>query len=128
MRFRRAPSTEAAFALGGAWYSARLFGTTWLEEVGLTEEAVQSATMPRTFGSTFVLQFLAITALAGLIGADGSWLGGLQTGAVVSVFRVSTACGITHLFEQRSLRLWLINAGYNVVLFSVAGAILGAWR
>ena len=121
-------STVAAFGLGGLWYSNTLFGKTWLQEVGLTEEAVNSANMPRTFGTTFVLQFLAVTTLAALIGTEGSWLSGLQTGLVVSVFWVATAYGITYLFEQRSLRLFLINAGYNVVLFTIVGTIIGAWH
>jgi hypothetical protein len=40
---------------------------------------------------------------------------------------ISTALGVIYLFEARSLRLWLINAGYQVVIFSVMGTILGAW-
>jgi hypothetical protein len=38
------------------------------------------------------------------------------------------ALGVTYLFEHRSLKLFLINAGYQVVTFTVMGAILGAWR
>ena len=52
----------------------------------------------------------------------------LQTGLLVSVFWVATASGLTYLFEQRSLRLFLINAGYNVVLFAIVGTIIGAWH
>ena len=121
-------ATIAAFGLGGFWYSKALFGNTWLQEVGLTDEAVNSANMPRTFGTTFVLQFLAVTALAALIGTDGNWQSGLQTGLTVSVFWIATAYGITYLFEQRSLRLFLINAGYNIVLFAIVGTIIGAWH
>jgi len=121
-------SAATAFALGGLWYSKALFGNTWLQEVGLTEEAVNGANMPKTFGSTFALQFLAVTALAALIGTDGNWQGGLQTGVLIGVFWVATAYGITYLFEQRSLRLFLINAGYNIVLFAIVGTIIGAWH
>ncbi len=121
-------ATVVAFAVGGLWYSKALFGSVWLEEVGLTEEAVSNTNMPRTFGGTFVLQFLAVTALAALIGTDSSWQGGLQSGLLIGVFWVATAYGITYLFEQRSLRLFLINAGYNVVLFAISGIIIGAWH
>lgn len=121
-------STVVAFAVGGLWYSKALFGSAWLEEVGLTEEAVNNANMPRTFGGTFVLQFLAVIALAVLIGADSSWQSGLYTGLLIGVFWVATAYGITYLFEQRTLRLFMINAGYNVVLFAVVGTIVGAWH
>ena len=33
---------------------------------------------------------------------------------------------VTYLFEQRTLRLWLINAGYYVALFTIMGTIIGA--
>lgn len=121
-------ATVTAFAVGGFWYSKALFGSTWLQEVGLTEEAVNNTNTSRTFGGTFVLQFLAVTALAVLIGADSTWQNGLYTGLLVGVFWVATAYGITYLFEQRSLRLFLINAGYNVVLFAIVGTIIGAWQ
>jgi hypothetical protein len=32
-----------------------------------------------------------------------------------------------YLFESRSLRLWRVNAGYQVVIFSLMGTIFGAW-
>lgn len=121
-------ATVAAFALGGLWYSKALFGNTWLEEVGLTEEAVNSASMLKTFGGTFVLQLLATTALATTLGADSVWMDGLQNGLLISVMWIATAYGITYLFEQRSIRLFFINAGYYVVLFAISGSILGAWH
>ncbi len=121
-------STVIAFAIGGLWYSKALFGSAWLEEVGLTEEAVNNANMPKTFGGTLALQFLAVMALAVLVGSDSSWQSGLYTGLLIGVFWVATAYGITYLFEQRSIRLFLINAGYNVVLFAIVGTVIGAWH
>jgi hypothetical protein len=121
-------ATVIAFAIGGLWYSKALFGSAWLEEVGLTEEAANNANMPKTFGGTFVLQFLAVTAIAALIGTDSSWLSGLYSGLLIGIFWIATAYGITYLFEQRSMRLFLINAGYNVVLFAIVGTIIGAWH
>ena len=120
-------ATVAAFMLGGLWYSKVLFGNTWMQEVGLTEEAVNNASMPRTFGATFVLQLIAAVAMSALIGSDGNWQLGLQTGLWVGLFWISTAYGVTYLFEQRPFRLWLINAGYYGVLYAVMGTIIGAW-
>jgi hypothetical protein len=121
-------ATVVAFAIGGLWYSETLFGKAWLEEVGLNEEDVNNANMARTFSGAFVLLFLAITALAALVGTDSSWLGGLYCGLIISVFWIATAYAITYLFEQRSMRLFLINAGYNIVLFAIVGTIIGAWH
>ena len=121
-------ATVVAFALGGLWYSKALFGNTWLEEVGLTEEAINNANMAMTFGGTFVLQLLATIALAATLGADSTWMDGLHNGLFIGVLWIATAYGITYLFEQRSIRLFFINAGYYVVLFAISGSILGAWH
>lgn len=40
---------------------------------------------------------------------------------------VSLSFGISYLFEGRPLKLWLINAGYYTLLFSVSGLIIGAF-
>ena len=45
----------AAFVLGGAWYSKALFGNAWMQDVGLTEEAIKNGNMARTFGGTIIL-------------------------------------------------------------------------
>jgi hypothetical protein len=99
-----------------------------MQEVGLTEDAVKSANMARTFGGTIILQLLAATALSAFLGADGTWLNGLQTGLWVGLFWIATAYGVTYLFEQRSVRLFLINAGYYIVLYAIMGTIIGAWH
>lgn len=121
-------STVIAFTIGGIWYSKALFGSIWLEEVGLTEDVVNNANTPVTFGGTLVLQFLAVTALAAVVGTDGNWQAGLQTGLLIGVFWIATSYGITYLFEQRSMRLFFINAGYNVVLFALVGTVIGYWH
>ena len=119
-------ATVSAFILGAVWYSKALFGNAWMQEVGLTEEAVKSANMKRIFGSTFVLQFLAAVALSAFLGSASNWQEGLHAGLWIGIFWVATAYGITYLFEQRPLRLWLINAGYFVVLYALIGTVIGA--
>jgi len=121
-------ATVVAFAIGGLWYSDTLFGKAWLEEVGLNEEDVNKANMVRTFSGAFLLECFAGLAVAVLIGTDSSWLSGLSSGLLIGIFWITTAYGVTYLFEQRSMRLFLINAGYNVVLFAAVGTIIGAWH
>ena len=118
-------ATIAAFVLGAAWYSKALFGNAWMREVGLTEEAINSANMGKMFGGTFVLQILAAIALSAFLGESSNWMEGLHTGLWIGLFWVATAYGVTYLFEQRPFRLWLINAGYYVVLYALMGTIIG---
>jgi len=121
-------ATVAAFLLGGVWYSNALFGKRWSQEIGLTEEAIGKTNMKPIFAWAFLLQFIAATTLARFLGAGSSWLIGLHTGLLIGLCWISTAYGVTYLFEQRSLRIFLINAGYYVVLFSLMGLIIGAWQ
>lgn len=121
-------ASVAAFVIGWVWYSRKVFGTTWLIEVGLTEESLRQAKMPLIFGGTFVLQVVAATALAMFLGTGSGWLIGLQAGLVIGLGWIATAYGITYLFEQRSLRIFLINTGYFLVVFATMGLILGAWN
>lgn len=121
-------ASVAAFFLGGIWYSKKLFGARWMQEIGLTEDSTDKKHVTRTFVATFVLQFIAATALTVLIGAESSWISGLYTGALIGLLWIATAHAITYLNEQRSMRLFLINAGFYVVQFAIMGAILGAWH
>ena len=121
-------ATGTAFVLGGAWYAKRLFGGAWMQDVGLTEEDANDVNMARTFGGAFALQLIAAMTLATLLGPDSTWLSGLHTGLIVGIGFLATAYGVTYLFEQRPLRLFMINAGYNVVLLAIMGAIIGGWH
>ena len=41
---------------------------------------------------------------------------------------VATSFGVNYLFEQKSLKLWLINAGYQALMLTLMGGIIGAWQ
>jgi hypothetical protein len=121
-------ATFAAFGLGAVWYTKGLFGAAWMQYVGLTDEDANTGSMPKTFGGALVLQLIAAMTLATLTGPESTWLSGVYTGLLVGIGLVATAYGVTYLFEQRPLRLFMINAGYNVVLFAIMGAIIGGWH
>lgn len=116
----------AGFAIGGIWYGP-LFGKAWMTESGMTEEKARAGNPVLTYGLTFVLNLIAAVSLAMFIG-QGDLSFGLFAGFMTGATFVSVALGITYLFEQRSLRLWLINAGYQTLLFTAMGAVLGAWH
>ncbi len=116
----------AGFAVGGLWYGP-LFGKAWMHEVGLTEEKMKSGNMLKIYGGALALNLIAAFSLAMFIGA-GDLNFGVFAGFMTGLTFVSMALGVTYLFERRSLRLWLINAGYQTVIFTVMGAILGAWH
>jgi hypothetical protein len=121
-----AVATLSSFVLGSLWYGP-LFGKGWMQDTGMTKEKGAQVSMLKTFGGTFVLNLAIAFALATLIGPHAGWKMGLHAGLFGGLFFVATAIGVIYLFEQRSLRLWLINSGYQVVNFSIMGTIIGLW-
>lgn len=119
----------SAFVLGGIWYAPGVFGRAWMRECGFTEEALKKmGGTGRIFGVSFVLELLMAFNLAAFIGPKASLAFGTFAGAAAGFGWVALAMGVTYLFEHRSLKFFLINAGYHAVAFTMMGAILGAWR
>jgi hypothetical protein len=116
----------AAFPLGMLWYGP-LFQRAWLAATGVTREQGRGANPLRLYGTTLLLNLIACTSLAMFIGA-GDWRFGLFAGFMTGATFVAMALGVCYLFEFRTLRHWLINAGYQTLFFSIAGLILGAWH
>ena len=55
-------------------------------------------------------------------------LDGLLIGLIAGVGFVATTFGASYAFEYRSLRIYLINAGYPLVSFAIMGTVLGLWQ
>lgn len=121
-------ATILAFVVGGLWYSPLLFFKAWLSGAGLTEQDAQKGHPGKIYGGAFVLTFIAATLLAVAIGHRQSLAAGIHWGIIVGLGWVATSFGTNYLFERRSLRLWLVNAGYNVVTFVLMGAVIGFWK
>lgn len=119
-------ATLSSFVVGALWYGP-LFQKPWMAATGMTKEKGAKGNMALIFGGTFVLNLFVAAGIAVLLGSTRSLLLGLHTGLFTAFFFVATALGVIYLFEQRSLKLWLINAGYQVVIFTVMGGIIGAW-
>lgn len=118
----------SCFMLGGLWYSTLLFGRVWMQESGVTEESARKQNMARTFGLAFIASFVIAFNLAMFLGGSSTWQTGLFYGFLTGFGWVTMAMGINDLFEQRSLKLFAINAGYHTVAFSIMGAIIGGWH
>jgi hypothetical protein len=122
----------ASFALGALWYSPVLFGKSWQNALGFTEEYLQKGNMALIFGSSFVLisvmDFGLAVILQGHAGRDVSAASGALYGFLIGLFFVATSIGINILYQRKSFTLWAIDAGYQVMYLTLAGTILGAWR
>ena len=122
-------SAIAFYALGAIWYSF-LFGKAWAAELGIDMDNPPETNMVKTMGGTFVLELLAATVLGMVLMESGGegYLVGIHTGLLLGLGIASVMMGVNYLFEQRSLKLWLINAGHISIGLALVGAIQGAWQ
>jgi len=118
----------SSFVLGGLWYSPLLFGNTWMRETGITEESAKNQNMAKKFGLAFVASFIIALNLAMFLGAQSTLQTGIFYGFLAGFGWVAMSFAINDLFEQRSFRLFAINAGYHTVGFTIMGAIVGVWH
>jgi len=118
----------STFVVGPLWYSRFLFGRAWMRESGMTDEKAKQMNMPWTYALTFLLALVIALTFARLTPGHADWLFGLTYGALAGTGWVAAALGITYLYEQRSSKLFLINAGFHIVQFAAIGAIVAAWR
>jgi hypothetical protein len=121
-------AAAATFLVGGLWYSPVLFGKAWQRETGLTDDELKSRNPVRIFGPAFVLALLMAFNLAAFIGPDATPGFAVAAAFAAGFGWVAFGMGVTYLFEARSLRLWLIDAGYHTVSFTLMGVILGLWK
>lgn len=115
-----------AFLVGGLWYGP-LFGNAWMAAFGLSPEDLAQRSMARVFGLSACLSLIAATNLELFIGSTATAAFGATAGFFAGLGWVATLLGILYLFEMRSMRAYLINAGYCVVSLTVMGLVLGAW-
>ena len=118
----------SAFVLGGVWYSPLMFEKPWMKELGFTKEGMGKSNMLKIFGIAFILMFIIAFNLAVFIGTESDWKLGMMAGALAGIGWIAAAIGVNYLFERKSFRLFLINAGYMAVSLTIMGAILGAWH
>lgn len=120
-------TTVFFYLIGGFWYSKAGFGDEWMKAVGLTKAKAKKIRTAITLPLSGFLAFTLATALAILMCALelGTWQQGVGLGTLVALGIVIPARGIHILFEGKSLKLFVIDAGYSLLFFATAGAIIG---
>ncbi|MBZ0183062.1 MAG: DUF1761 domain-containing protein [Melioribacteraceae bacterium] len=121
-------SALTSFLIGGLWYSPVMFSNAWMKENGFKEEDLKDANMAKIFGTSFVLALIIAFNLAAFIGSNSDLSFGLFAGFAAGFGWVAMSLGITYLFERKSFKLFLINAGYHMVTYTIMGGILAVWK
>jgi hypothetical protein len=119
----------AGFALGALWF-VPLFGKAWDREAGLTQEIKQAGNKPLIFGGAFLLYLFMAFILGHTLATYGNpelSVSVMIAGGVGAGF-VAPAFGISYLFAHRSLKLFLMDAGYWIATYAAMGAVFGVMR
>ena len=117
----------SAFVLGGLWYGP-LFKQAWCREAGVDPDAPQKRHPAGVFGLAFIASLVAATGFAWYLGPSPQVWVAVHAGLMVGFFWVATSFAINYSFAGRSLKLWLIDAGYHLLQFALYGVILGLWH
>jgi len=118
--------TVFSFMLGAFWHSV-LFNKAWKEDSKSEYNSENRGKPGKLFGLAGISHVVAVIALSLLIGHQSTAICGMLYGLTVSIAWVSTSIGVTYLFVGRSFRLFLIDAGFYVVFYTIAGLILSIW-
>ena len=120
------------FLLGGLWYSPLLFAKRWDALLGKSEEELKAnaGNMPLSYVFVFLCGLVTAWIMALVVGnfSPATAVDGALIGAFCWLgFAGATSFG-TALFSGKPKALWLIDSGFNLAAFAIAGVILAAWR
>ena len=122
-------SAVVGFGIGSVWYMPRAFGSQWMALIGKTQADIKMSFNSTLFGKTFVATLIMVYILAHFVDYAGATTPGqgALTGWWLWLGFVATIMFINVLYENKPLKLWAINAGYQLVVLIVVGAILATW-
>lgn len=139
--------------VGFIWYHPKVFGNAWMREANVSEEKLQKGNMFLIFGLTVFLSFIAAFALLpavvhqmgafGLINGDvehakpsfhqfmndygtafRTFKHGALHGTMLAITLIFPLLAINGMFERKSWKYIMINAGFWLVCFALMGGIL----
>lgn len=118
----------SSMVLGAVWYSPVLFAPAWMRESGMTEEKAKAVNPAKTLGTAFVLALIGSAVFAMFLGPRPAPGFAAAAGFAAGLCWVAGSFGINYSFEQRSMKLFLINGGYHTLQYTLIGLILGLWH
>jgi len=135
-------SSIVCFIIGAVWFGPKTFYPVWMKALGreVPEERVKmtGGETLLMFGGTYLAALIQVSTLGIIVAAARllhpvTWGTGLFLGFLFSVGLGAFASLSHRMFAQpdfkiyKSLKVWLIEVGQDVVCLTIAGAILGAW-
>lgn len=126
-------SSIVYFFIGSLWFSPVLFSDIWIEELEKHNVKIKqptSAQLTQKMLITLAANILSVLATGYLVIAtnSGSLASIIFLGMVISIGFVMSSVGTVFNWENRSLKLFLIDIGYPIVGIISSAIILSLWR
>lgn len=117
----------AGQAIGILWYG-NLFSAAWMEAQRLTEADFVGQDWKMGLGVlNMIVILLGLDWLIRRLGADG-YVAGAKIALSICVCFALTVAALNYIYAAGALSLLLIDGGYQVVTYTIAGALLGGLK
>lgn len=120
-------STIAAMVIGSLWYGP-ILGKQWMKLTNNSKEKINESAKPMWtyFATTAVMYLIASFGLSMYLGKEPSVMFGAFAGFATAVFWIATSKFNNVTYEGQSKKLWLIHFGYDTLVYTLMGSIIGA--
>ena len=125
----------STMVVGFLWYSPLLFAKPWMREMGYDpNDKAKMEEMKKSAGPAYAGSMVASLISAFILALFLHWLRveslqyGLLVGFHVWLGFVATVQFTDALFTKKSMTLFAINTGFQLVCYLAMAAILTAWR
>jgi len=123
-------SIVAMMVIGALWYSPVLFGNTWMKLIGKKSEDISKKDGNKSMAMSIIpaiVQVLSLALLFEFVHAT-KIVDGLIIASLIAIgFLFMNMLNLV-LFEGRSMKLTILNAGYPLVALNVVAIILVLWQ
>jgi hypothetical protein len=124
----------STMVVGFIWYSPILFAKPWMREMGYDpDDKVKIKEMQKSAGPAYFGSFVASLITAFTLALFFHWVRvsdlhkGIMAAFHVWLGFVATVQFTDALFQKKSMKLFAINTGFQLVCFLAMGAILTEW-
>lgn len=122
-----------SFFVGGLWYSPALFEESWISTNGFTDEQVRVIRL-QVGVAEFLVTFLTNLFMAFVLGilskvlAIGTVVDGVVLAVLLWIGFVASFSLAVNIFSTRSIKAWVIDASYHLVVLVIGGFVYATWH
>ena len=111
--------------IGFVWYG--VFGNAWMRELGLRKHTMKKEGMWQKYLGSFVGSLIQGFVLWSVLIAFGvtTAMSGFWIGLVIGLGFIGTTIAVNYMFEDKSLTLYSIVAGHQIISSAIMGLFMG---